>query len=354
MMPLLPTPFHARMAEHNSANAWTKRGAFTVPAHFGDPLQEALAARVSAVMTDISAREDLRFEGAGAGALLSAACGADFETLEKGLSRAVHWRADGGGVRGIGRLHRMGETDFLLRSEDCDPAWFVPAAPRFNAEIRDETKARGVLYLAGPFAFAVLAAARLEEAALLEPGHHRDFAWRGLNVAVSRPDQHAAYEIVCAADDATLVFDRLWRAGRMFGLRLAGQEAFELLQLEAGVPLLSLDFKSAREAFAHAPSPASLGLGGALRGGSTRADLTLAGVELDGEEPAPFATLFHKDVQAGRTLRSAYSPALKGAIALAQLDAAYAAPGTMLRLRRAGLKGAEEFTARVVALPFLA
>ena len=42
----LPTPFHVRTAERNPANAWVARGGFTVPAHFGDVVQEALAARV--------------------------------------------------------------------------------------------------------------------------------------------------------------------------------------------------------------------------------------------------------------------------------------------------------------------
>ena len=71
---LLPTPFHMRTAAHNGANAWMQRGRFSVAAHYGDPHQESLAARLSVVLADISAAQDLRIHGDGAAALLSGAC----------------------------------------------------------------------------------------------------------------------------------------------------------------------------------------------------------------------------------------------------------------------------------------
>jgi len=61
---LRPTPFHARTSAQNFVNAWTIRGSFTVPAHYIDPGQEALAARLTAAVIDISARQDLCIAGA--------------------------------------------------------------------------------------------------------------------------------------------------------------------------------------------------------------------------------------------------------------------------------------------------
>jgi len=55
----------------------------------------------------------------------------------------------------------------------------------------------------------------------------------------------------------------------------------------------------------------------------------------------------------GRTMRSLYSPALRRAIALATLDKASAAPGTLLHIRRATADGIEDTPVHVVTLPFL-
>ena len=115
-----------------------------------------------------------------------------------------------------------------------------------------------------------------------------------------------------------------------------------MLQLEAGEIVQGLDFHPAREAFAREPLPASLGL---ARGG----DVKLMGVECDADEPARFSPLFAGNTGAGRTLRSAYSPALKRAIALASV-ASDCASGTALTVRRAD---GSEISARAVSLPFL-
>jgi aminomethyltransferase len=349
---MLPTPFHVRTAEHNCANAWTALHAFTVPAHYGDPHQESLAPRLTAALFDISAHEDLRIQGAGAAALLSAACAAPLGGLSPGQSQDVHWCADGDGLRGTGLVSRLGKDDFLLRSEDADIGWFAGAAPRFEAAVRDITCERGLLFLSGPFAQAILEAAGLQ-VSHLAIHRHADHDWRGLAVTVLRKPRPRGYELACAADDATLLFDRLMRAGRMFGLRLAGEDALRLLRLEEGLPRAHADFTPAREPFAREPAPASLGVEDA-RGAAGMGDHSvLAGIQMDGAEPAPFAPVFCGGSAAGRALGSAYSPALRSAIALAQLSASCAAPGTRVTIRRLDAAGPQELRGMVVSLPFL-
>jgi aminomethyltransferase len=346
---LLRTAFHARTAEHNLSNAWVQRRAFSVPAHYGDPCQEVLAARVSAVLIDASAYEDVRVHGAGAAALLAAACGTALRELNTGRSLGVYWCADGGGVRGLGVVSRFSENDFILRSADADFGWFTAAAPRFNAVARDISSERGLIVLAGPFAAAVLDSAGFEEAAGLQDGQLVVHEWRGFGVTLWRDQGLDAYQLSCARDDAAALFDRLLRAGRSFGLYLAGQEAFEVLQLEAGMVLPGLDFAPVRQNFAREPLPSSLGLELTSSVESNSAARVLAGIELGRDEPCAFAPLFRENVEVGRTLRSAYSPALRRAIALAQLAPAQASAGTELLIRTTNthVKG------RVVTLPFL-
>jgi aminomethyltransferase len=335
------------MAAHNLSNAWLRRGAYTLPSHYGDPQHEALAARFSCVLADVSATEELCIEGVGAMPLLAAACGASIQGLAVGRARAVYWCADGGGVRGHGTLIRLSETGFLLRSADTDIAWFAAGAPRFGATLFDATAARGILMLAGPFAKEVLAGAGLECASSLEPDRHLRQDWSGLSVGLSREPKLGAYLIACATDDGAIVFDRLLRAGEPLGMRLAGQRAVELLHLEAGIALPHLDFRPARTPFASEPAASSLGLA-EPEGGAQR----FAGVQFDSDSTFAFALLFHDGKEVGRTLRSTYSRGLMRGVALAHIDPEYAAPGTVLRVRGSRTDDTE-IVARVVALPFL-
>ena len=334
MTKLFGTPFHACNLEHNEANQWVEKGAFTVPAHYGDAGGEALAARVSAILADISHREDVRVHGEGAVALLWAAFAQDVGALATGASLRVQWCADGGGLRGRGTLHRFGDTNFLLRSTDADVAWFAAAAPRFEAKLRLATAERGLLLIEGPFALPVLAAAGLEAAASLAVGHHAICPWQGLSVALFRRADGHAYQLSCASEDGNAAFDRLWKRAPLFGLRLAGSIALETLQLEQGIAAAGIDWQPARDGFAREPKPASF-----------------MGVVLDADEPAPFSPILHDGAEIGRTLRSAYSPALKRAIALAEVGDA--TPGTKVSVRHAEHGEKREIAARIVALPFL-
>jgi glycine cleavage system aminomethyltransferase T len=349
---LNPTPFHARTAAQNFNNAWATKGAFTVPAFYVDPVPEALAARLTAALIDITPRQDLRIEGEGASELLSAACGGIVAGLPIGHSSPVHWCADGGGLRGSGTLSRMGDHDFLLRSDDADFAWFAAAAPRFGARLRDATSERGLVLLAGPYAIPVMVAARLE-VPLLELNRHVTLDWFGITVTVFHSAWPLGYEIACAPEDGALLLDRLFRRGSLFGLRLAGEEALQVLQLEAGMLAPHADYAPARQPFARIPVPAAFGLKDE-NAPARQASAVLAGIELDGVEPLPFAPVFsNAGNKIGSTLRSLYSPALRSAIALAELSRAQAAVGTIVKVLRFDAAGPRERLGRIVPLPFL-
>jgi glycine cleavage system aminomethyltransferase T len=347
-----PSPFHVRTAEHNSGNEWVARDGFTLAARYGDARQEALAARAAAILVDVTYMSRLRIFGRGTVALLGAACGVDLQTLESGRARRVFWRSGGGGVRGIGVVGRFGADNFVLRSALSDAPWFHSAAGRFEASVRDETNEKALLRLLGPVSLALLAAAGLQTAAEIGPECHAVVEWRGLNVTLSRWSTLSCalggYEITCANDDAVPVFDRLWRTGRAFGLMLAGQEAFETLLLEQGIPLLGIDFPPARAAGAREPLPSSLGLAEAGVGGRT-----LTGLAFDSETPLGFAPVYVAGQPIGSTMRSAYSPVLRRAIALADIERRHAAPDTPVQVQRLTRSGIENVPARIAALPFI-
>jgi aminomethyltransferase len=249
-------------------------------------------------------------------------------------------------------LSRSDEEDFLLRSSDADKAWFFSAAADFGALVDDVTVNRGLLLIAGPYALPLMIAAQLEGLPL-ESGRYAETDWRGIPIVLSRSSIGDGYELSCAPDDALIVFDRLIRAGGMVHARLAGEHARQLLQMETGVPLIHRDFVPAREPFAGTPLPPALGFDDPAAPVTDAATRVLAGLLYESDAVLSSAVLLAGANEVGHSLRSLYSPACGGAIALAQLPRKYAAPGTTLIARCMDSSGVREVAARVVPLPFL-
>jgi aminomethyltransferase len=349
---LYASPFHARTAESNIHNEWIGRGIFTLPRHFGDAAYEAIAPRFSAALVDLTSIGKLRIYGSGASRLLSASCKSDMNTLPSGQAREIYWTNDGGGVRGNGTVARFGEENFVLESFDTDIEWFSGVAERFGAKIRNEHAEKSVLLLAGPLATKILSKAELNAASTLGPQHHEIYDWNGISVTVSRRARLGGFEMSCIKEDAVVLFDRLMEAGRPHALSLIGQEALELLCLETGLLLAGLDYMPARNIGNRDPSADALGFADSETDDESAANV-LIGVEWDGVEPASCAPLFSNGTEVGRTLRSAYSPALQRVIALANVRSDYAALGMSLSLGQPGQIDSQIRAARIVSLPFL-
>ncbi|HTQ12907.1 MAG TPA: glycine cleavage T C-terminal barrel domain-containing protein [Rhizomicrobium sp.] len=363
---VLATPFHVRAAALNRDNAWAVRNGFTLSAAYDDAGDEALAARQRVVLADISWRWRLAVEGGRAVEFLSRLLTRDPAKLEPGQALKALWLGDKGGVRGACALARYGRESFRVVSAAEDETWIFRAAAAFGlapAPVADE----GGLAIVGPYARATLAAAGLD--ADLEPLGFRKLFWRGLDVTLSRWGEHGGYEIWCQSDDGLAVWDRLMRAGGDFGIQAAGLAAMDLLDIEGGVARPGRDYLLAREAFAASPSPVALGLerlvddgwkGFNGREGWLRSRLTekrrLAGIVFEGETPAPFTPLLREGSAIGHALSSAYSPAMRRAVALAQVDISAIAPGTVLSLTLPPGRDLPELRTaqvRVADLPFL-
>jgi aminomethyltransferase len=358
---LLETPFHTRTSLDNSSHAWSARGGFVVPAMFGSTAHEAVAARHSAVMGDLTPLGRLWLRGENLGAFLRAAFAVDLATIADGEARAVFWKTDRRAMRSSGVLARFSATTCMLATLTPDVGWFAAAAPRFGVTLFDETRHRGVLFLAGAAAARILADAGLRSATQFESMQQGMMQWRGKTVTVSRWLSRFGFEITCSAGDAAEIFDLLRASGRQHGLVLAGQAAIELLMLEQGTAASGLLFPPLRDDGAE---PSAAWSGSDDEAGSIR---VAAGMEWDGDGSERPRFVFRAPAAAGRTqefpaggndsvgeiLHSAYSPALRRMIGVAMIDRALTAPGTQLYLQRIGHAGVEDVPARVVARPFL-
>jgi aminomethyltransferase len=352
---VLATPFHAPASAANRFNRWKVRNGWTLAADYRDAQDEAVAARLNCATADISWRWRIAFEGRRAEEFLSRLVTRDPVKLTPGAAFKALWLNDDGGVRGAGVIARYGRESFRLISTAADRDWIARNATLFDVAVREISQEEGGLTIVGPYARRVLEAAGLDPA--LELSNFRKVFWRGMDVTLSRFGEHGGYELWCKAEDGSIVWDRIAKAGAAFAIKPAGLDAMDILDLEAGVPRPERDYEPAREGFGAKPSPFDLGLESlidddhkcfngraALQG--IRKDKTRVGLEFDSETPMPHMPLLRGAEAVGRTWSSLYSPSLRGAIALAQVNLDVAAPGTEL------LCGGQ--TARVCALPFLA
>jgi aminomethyltransferase len=360
------TPFHARAAAANRENAWVARNGITLSDFYGDTNDEALAARLRVAMADISWRWRIMLEGPRVVEFLGRLVTRDVSKLAPGTSLKALWLSDDGYVRGAGVIARYGRESFLIAASAPDMGWIAPAAAFYGVKLRDMSD-EGGLAIVGPYAQATVQAAQL--AGDLEPLAFRKLSWRGIDITLSRFGEHGGYEIWCAPDDGVLVWDRIARAGQSFGLKPAGVAAMDLLDLEAGIARPERDYEPARDGAAKGPSPVALGLESlidvehqafngraAYLASREKEPKRLAGIELESDIPAPFTPLLIKGRVVGHTLRSVWSPSLRRARALAQIDVSAFAPGTRLTLTLPPSREIPELRtaeARVTALPFL-
>jgi aminomethyltransferase len=364
---LRATPFHARAAGANRRNNWVTRNDSTLSNCYSDINVEALAARTRVAIADISWRWRVAFQGVRVVECLQCLLTRDVSKLAPGAALKALWLSDGGGVRGAGVVARYGRESFLVASTSRDRAWFETAAAQFEVTTHDVSAVLGGLAIIGPYARATLQAAGLDTS--LEPLGFRKLSWRGIEVTVSRWGEHGGYEIWCGCDDALILWDRVVQAGAPFGLEPVGVAAMEVLDIEAGIPRPGRDYAPAYDGEASEPLVQSLGLDALIDTDSTsyngrsgylamraQGRRRLVGVQIDSDTPAPQTPLLMKGHAIGQTLSSAYSPALRRAIALAQVDEPAAKPGMELLLTLpTSLETPEHRLAavQIVTLPFL-
>jgi len=359
------SPFHARAAELNRANAWLVKNGITLAAAYTGVNNEALAARTRVGMADISARWQVALEGPRVVELLQRLLTRDISALSPGTALKALWLNDQGGMRGAGVVARYGQESFRLTAFVADREWISQATDLFDVSFTEHAVTSGGLALSGPYARATLKAAGLLPSDL-DVLAFRVLTWHGVEVTLARFGQQGGYELWCNADDALMAWDRIVQAGASFGLEPIGLTAADILDIEAGVPRPGRDFVPATDS--EPPDPRALGLErlidenhafngrAAYLARSSKKHPMLVGLEIDSDVPAPFTPLMRNGTVAGATLGACYSPALRRAIALAQVDQTLCQPRTPLSLTLPPSIDAPQLrivTARVATLPFL-
>jgi len=358
------TPFNARVALANRGNAWRRRGGFALADSYGDADAEALVARAGVAMADVSWRLRLLLEGARAGDCVARLFTRDAAQLLPGESMEAAWLNDEGAVRGTGTVARLTTYSYLVVATQGDSDWIARAARLFGVSCRDVAAAQCGLALVGPGAASVLAGAGID--AHLAPLATAPRNWHGRKLLLSR--WWHGYEIWCAHHDALTLWDGLVQAGGAYALAPIGLSAMDVLDLECGIPASGRDFAPARDQGAKEPLPRMLGLAPLIDEKHVQFNgrpayivgpfeqCSLMGLEIESQCPAPHTPVEAGGRTIGRTLYSAYSPALRRAIALALIDEGEALPARSVSLTPPAARGRRGFSrvdATLVRLPFL-
>ncbi len=344
--PLKQTPFHARTAAWNLNHSWVSWAGYLTAGTFEDDTMEYFALRNQAAVYDISPMAKYRITGKGAAAYLDRLQVRSIAKLKPGRVMYTVWCDGDGMVIDDGTIFRFDDSDFRLCCQERMLPWLTDSAIGFDVTIRDETDDVAGLSLQGPLSFAVLMRAGLERVAALKPFDMATVSLGGADVVVSRTgfSGDLGYELFMPPEDALPVWDALFDAGKLSGLRPYGNNALNLARIEAGHIMAGFDFVNAEHALRRdrPRSPYELGLGWMVDLGkghfNGRRSLiaekakgsryAFVGLDIEGNVPAAGSLVYYpiginKWDEAGHVTAAAWSPTLKRNIAMASLKRPY-------------------------------
>lgn len=309
-----------------------------IPNHDGDSREEYRAARGHAALFDLSDRGKIELTGKGALLFLHNLCTNDVKNLAVGMGcEAFLCTAKAKVVAHFFVSHY--QNDVLLMDFESGQAEKVLNHLNHyliseQVEIADRTAELGMIHVCGPKAPALLGV--LEGLPL---GHNRQANVGSVSCHIRRHDSLGVpgFDLFCSAAQTPEVRTTLTASGA----RPARQEIWEMLRIEAGMPVYGKDIDENRLVMevGRTKQPICYTKGCFLgqepivmardRGHVNR---TLLGITINGGGPAASGTLLYRDgAEVGQITSSVVSYRL-GPIALAYVKRGHQEPGTIVEL----------------------
>lgn len=342
--PLLQTPFHPRTAAANRMHSWGPWAGYASVLTYEDLAMEHSAIRNAATVYDLCPMVKYRIEGPEAADYLNRLTVRNVAKLTPGGVHYTVWCDDAGHLIDDGTLFRLSPDRFRLCCQERHLPWLLDSAQGFDVAISEETEEVAALSLQGPTSATVLAAAGFDVSAL-KPFRMTRFAFAGGELIVSRTGftGDLGYELWTTPELALPLWDHLFAAGALHGLRPIGSDALNMARLEAGFIITGYDFTPAPQCVREdrLRTPVEMGLGWLIdweKGHFTgrralkahRPQWAFVGMEIDGNIEAGGAILYHdQKTEAGVITGACWSPVLKKSIALAQVRVQHAAGGNL-------------------------
>jgi aminomethyltransferase len=264
------TPFHPRLSQLNTQGLYTHwQGQLSALRYSHAPKHEYFAVRNGVGLFDTSPLFKYRVYGPDAERLLAGVLVRDIRTCRPGRAQYTLWCDERGFVMEDGVVFRYSENDFLLTAARPVLGWLSAHTGRLRVGFEDVSDSYGVLAIQGPRSRAALAEL-LPAVDSLTFMEHAPAKIGSAPVTLSRTGYTGdlGFEVWVGADDALDVLDAVLDAGRPHSMRPYGEEAMNMLRIEAGLPLIDVEWHNSRLAFTdhERVSPTELGMGWMLRG----------------------------------------------------------------------------------------
>lgn len=264
------TPFHPRLAGLNKTGLWQHWSGFLTATKYDVASKfEYFGVRNAVGCFDASPLFKYRITGRDAERFLGGLLARDVRTCRPGRAQYTVWCDSDGHVLEDGVVFRHAVDDFLLTAAEPNLSFLLGHVGSLDVGIEDVSGDYAMLAVQGPHSRAVLATLA-PEIAELSYFAHAQAKIGGSEVTVSRTgfSGDLGYEVRVPSGQALAVFDAIWDAGQPHRMRPFGDEALNVLRIEAGLPLIGVDFTSARYGYNDHDrfSPDELGLGWLLKG----------------------------------------------------------------------------------------
>ena len=351
------TPVHEQTAATGAE--FVEEAGFLVPDHFGDVAAEYNHARAGAILVDESHRGKVEVRGADASRFLHNLLTNDILGLPPGGGCETFLTTVKAKVIAYLLVYRHATPGFSLDLTPGDADKVVQHLDRYliseQVEFVNATRDFAQMHLAGPQAATLLGPLVGESSLPVGPLRHGPVrfggeadGWLRRHDALGLP----GYDLICPADRAASVWQRLTQAGA----RPAGREACEILRIEAGLPREGADIDETTFAPEVGRIAESISYTkGCYLGQESivmardrgQVNRSLVGVKLP-RGPVPHGSLlFAQGKEVGRVTSSVHSPRLGAALGLAYVRRGSQDPGTPLEVEVDGNRTAAE----VVRLP---
>jgi aminomethyltransferase len=262
---VFPSPFHSRQAAMNDNQEWSRWFDYLSVPSYTCSTMEYFAGRNSCGVFDLTPMTKHLITGPDALPFLNRLVTRDVAKLKPGRVGYAVWCTDEGQVIDDGTIFHLREGEYRLCSQEHQIDWLMINANGFDVSIVEDTHDVAGLALQGPTAFAVLEKMGLPGIEKLTPFGLAHFDFEGTQLMISRTGftGDLGYELWIDPDHAEVLWDRLFEAGELHGIKPMGSDALEMLRVEAGYIMAGSDFMPAMQTVrhTHTRSPLELGLG---------------------------------------------------------------------------------------------
>jgi aminomethyltransferase len=260
----LRTPFYERMVELDTLNNWHEWKGYSTPDALYCAETEYFAIRNATAVFDLTPMTKYRIKGPDALAYLNRLVTRDMAKIKPGRVAYAVWCDDLGQVLDDGTIFHLREGEYRLCSQERHYDWLITSALGFDVSIIEETADIAGLAVQGPTSYSVLTKMGLDGLGELKPFGLMHFDFDGVELMVSRTGftGDLGYELWIEPGKAGLLWDDLFRAGKLYGIRAIGVHALEMSRVEAGYLAAFQDFLPAKPTVRtdRTRSPLELGL----------------------------------------------------------------------------------------------